>query len=47
MGYGLDDWDLIPRRGRDFFSLSSHPDWLWGPPSQLSNEYQGKSSWSL
>jgi hypothetical protein len=25
----------------DFFSLSLHPDWLWGLPSFLSNGYWG------
>jgi hypothetical protein len=32
---------LIPDRGRDFFSSSLCPDWLWGPLGLLSNGYQG------
>jgi len=31
---------LAERQGI-FFSLPLHPDWLWGPPSLLSNGYQG------
>jgi hypothetical protein len=41
MGYGLDDWDSIPGRGKRFFSTSHHPDWLRGPPSLLSSVSQG------
>jgi len=28
-------------QGQGFISLSPHTDWLWGPPSLLSNGYQG------
>jgi hypothetical protein len=31
----------IASRHREFFSLPLHPDWLWGPPSLLSNWHQG------
>jgi hypothetical protein len=30
-----------PGRGWEFFSSPPRPDWIWGPPSPLSNEYQG------
>jgi len=34
---GLDSWE-----GQEFFFYSPpHPDQLWGPPSLLSNGYQG------
>jgi hypothetical protein len=39
-GYGLDGPSLIPGRVK-FFSSPQHPDRLWGPPSLLSNGYQG------
>jgi hypothetical protein len=39
--YGLDNWGLIPGRGREFFSSPPHPDQLWGPLSHLSNGYWG------
>jgi hypothetical protein len=32
---------LIPGRNRDFSLLSQCPDWLWGPPSLLHNDYEG------
>jgi hypothetical protein len=46
--YGLDDrgfrfdsrWE-----GWEFFSSSSLPERLWGPPSLLSNGYQGIFPW--
>jgi len=34
-------------RGWEFFSLSPHPDQLWGPPSILSNAYQGFFPWRV
>jgi hypothetical protein len=37
--YILHDRGSIP--GRDSFSSLSRPDRLWGPPSLLSNRYQG------
>jgi len=30
-----------PGRGWEFFSSPWHPDQIWGPPSLLSNGYQG------
>jgi hypothetical protein len=42
-GYRLDGQGLgvrVPVGARFFFSLC-HPDWFWGPPSLLSNGYQG------
>jgi hypothetical protein len=41
LGYGLDDRDSIPVRGRDFFISPPHPDWLWGPPTDISIGYRG------
>jgi hypothetical protein len=41
MGYGLDSRGSTPGRDKRFFSNPQHPDWLWGFPSVLSNEYQG------
>jgi hypothetical protein len=38
-GYGLDDWGLIPGKGKIF--LFSSLNWLWGPPSLLPNGYWG------
>jgi hypothetical protein len=36
-GYGLHEQNLLTSRGWEFFSLTPCPDWLWGPPSFLSN----------
>jgi hypothetical protein len=36
--------DLIFNRGWEFFSSPPLPDRLWGPPSLLSNGYQGKAA---
>jgi hypothetical protein len=38
MSYRLDDWGLIPGKGKGFFSSPQCPDW---PPILLSNGYQG------
>jgi hypothetical protein len=40
MGCGLDNLGSIPYSAR-FLSSPQHPDWLWGPPSFLSNGYWG------
>jgi hypothetical protein len=41
LGYGLDDRGSIPGGCWEFFSSPPRPEWLWGPPSLLSNGYQG------
>jgi hypothetical protein len=44
LGYGLEDWgskSSIPRGGWEYFSSPQGPERLWGPPSLLSNGYQG------
>jgi hypothetical protein len=33
--------NLFDYRAGNFFSFPPCPDWLWGPPSLLSNRYQG------
>jgi hypothetical protein len=43
--YRLDDRGSIPDTGRGFFFLPLRPDRLWGPPSLLSNGYQGSFPW--
>jgi hypothetical protein len=43
LGYVLDDQGLPPGRGWESFCPPSRPDRLWGPPSHLSNGYQGLS----
>jgi len=36
----------IPGRDWEFFSSPPHPNWLWGPPSLLSNWYRRFSTGS-
>jgi hypothetical protein len=43
--YGLDDWASNPSGGWEIFSLTPCPDWLWDPPSLLSNTYEGLFPW--
>jgi hypothetical protein len=41
--YGLDGQEIgvqVPVGAR-FSLFPRHPDWFWGPPSLLSNRYQG------
>jgi hypothetical protein len=40
-GYRLDVWGSIPGGNKGFFSSTKHPDRLRGPPSLISNGYQG------
>jgi hypothetical protein len=42
-GYGQDDRGVGVRVpvGSRIFPSTCHPDWLWGPPSFLSNGYRG------
>jgi hypothetical protein len=39
--------DSIPGSGKRFVSIPQHPDWLWGPPSLLTNAYWGLSGWDM
>jgi hypothetical protein len=39
-GYGPDGRGSISGRGKKFSSTPHRPDWLWGPPSLLPNEYR-------
>jgi hypothetical protein len=38
-------WGSIPGGGWEFFSSLPRPERLWGPPSLLSNGYQGLFPW--
>jgi hypothetical protein len=41
MGYGLDDRDSIPGRGKKLFSTPQRLDQLWCPRSLISSGYKG------
>jgi len=38
------NWSSIPWRGKRYFSLSQHSDWLCGSPSPLYHKQQGALS---
>jgi len=38
---GMDEQGSIPGGGWEFFFSTPCPDRLWGPPSVISNVYQG------
>jgi hypothetical protein len=48
LGYGLDDRGFESRKvGWEFFSSPPRLDRFWGPPSLLSNGYQGLFPWGV
>jgi hypothetical protein len=36
---GLEEWSLIPGKGKEFSFWPLHPDWLWGPSIVLPSAY--------
>jgi hypothetical protein len=45
LSYGLDDRGFESRQGLGIFSSPLRQDLLWGPPSLLSNGFQGFFQW--